>query len=68
VRWFEDVYYLKRLVLAGDDVRVLHAYAGDWQVSGSNCIYAVDSKQSNKFEYVEQEGFTESFRAPRIIQ
>ena len=33
VRWFEDVYYLKRLVLYGDDVRVLHAYSGDWQVS-----------------------------------
>ena len=38
IRWFEDVYYLKRLVLAGDDVRVLHAHAGDWQVRLSRSL------------------------------
>jgi hypothetical protein len=41
VRWFEDVYYLKRLVLIGDDVRVLHAYAGDWQVSAATLPWSV---------------------------
>lgn len=32
IRGFKDVYYLRRMVLCGDDVRVLHAYSGDWQV------------------------------------
>ena len=34
---FEPTYWLKQLRVAGDDLRVLRAYPGKWQVRSRTC-------------------------------